>query len=258
MKKLILHIGIVTVFFVALLFVFFNLYLPWTTNHGQKIKVPNFKNLQLQRVEEIVDENDLRVEISDSVFNPSLPSYTVISQYPKENSFVKENRKIYVTISTNKPPIIKMPKLVDASLLNAQMVLQSYGLILGTVQKVPHFADNVVLKQVFKGKEIKEGSDIGKGSTIDLIVGDGNSNIEVDLPDLYGMSKDEAAQLLQTLNLEIGSLNYDPNSDKEPGTVIRQKPEFKQGEKVKKGKEVDLWVAGEPEKYEVNLDETEK
>lgn len=249
MKKVLIHIGIVVALFVTLLFLFFNFYLPWSTNHGQKIAVPDLINKKISKAEELIDDQNLRIEVTDSVFNPELPAFTVISQYPKTGGFVKANRKIYVTVSTNKPPIIKMPKLVDASLLNAQMVLQSYGLKLGNVSKVPHFADNVVLKQLFKGKEIKLGSDIGKGSTIDLIVGDGKSNEQVDMPNLIDMSKEDAIQLLQSNDLGVGSFNYDANSSKPRGTIVKQKPEYEDGGKINKGQTIDIWIAGEPETY---------
>ncbi|HTF81597.1 MAG TPA: PASTA domain-containing protein [Cytophagales bacterium] len=249
MKKVLLHIVIVVALFTLLIFFFFNFYLPWSTNHDQKIKVPELKSLKINKAQSLIEEMNLRLEISDSVFNPDVPAFTVISQYPKSGNMVKENRKIYITLSTDKPPLIKMPKLVDASLLNAQMVLQSYGLKLGDVKKVPHFADHVVLKQLYKGVEVKEGSNIGKGSVIDLVVGDGQSNEQVDLPNLIGKTKDEAIELLQSSDLGVGSFNYDPASSKPTGTIVKQKPQFEEGEKINKGQTIDIWISGQPDTY---------
>lgn len=249
MKKVFLHIGIVVALFTALVFFFFSFYLPWSTNHDQKIKVPELKGLHVDKAQTAIDDEKLRMEISDSVFNPDVPAFSVISQYPKSGGFVKQNRKIYVTISTDRPPLIKMPKLVDASLLNAQMVLQSYGLKLGDVRKVPHFADHVVLKQLHRGVEIGTGANIGKGSVIDLVVGDGQSNEEVDLPNLVGMTKDEAIELLQSKDLGVGSFNYDASSTKPAGSIVKQKPQFEEGKKINKGQTIDIWLAGQPDTY---------
>lgn len=255
MKKVLLHIGIVVALFALLLFSFFSFYLPWSTNHDQKIKVPELKSLNVDKAQAMIDEENLRLEISDSVFNPDVPAFSVISQYPKAGGYVKQNRKIYITISTDRPPLIKMPKLVDASLLNAQMVLQSYGLKLGNVKKVPHFADNVVLKQLYKGHDVADGSNIGKGAVIDLIVGDGQSNEEVDMPNLVGLSKDEAIEQLQSHDLEVGSFNYDASSSKSSGTIVKQKPQYEEGKKINKGQTIDIWIAGQPDTYSEPEDE---
>ena len=71
-----------------------------TTNHNQKIEVPELAKLSLDKVEDRLDELDLRYEILDSAnYNPEYPKYSVIEQIPKAGKFVKENRKIYLTLN---------------------------------------------------------------------------------------------------------------------------------------------------------------
>ena len=59
------------------------------------------------------------------------------------------------------------------SLKNAQMILESYDLQLGEIIYEPHEFQNAVLKQQIDGEEIEAGSDIAKGSVIDLEEGNG-------------------------------------------------------------------------------------
>src|SRR5690554_7953906 len=65
-----------------------------TTNHNQKIAVPDLSELTLDKVEEKLAEYDLRYEILDSAnYNPDYPKYSVIEQIPEPGKFVKENRR---------------------------------------------------------------------------------------------------------------------------------------------------------------------
>ncbi|MFQ3576654.1 MAG: PASTA domain-containing protein [Cytophagales bacterium] len=243
-KFLIFHLLAIVALFVVIVLGFFQVYLPLATKHGQEVLVPDIQGKTINEIDNILTEKKVRVFVSDSVFAPDVKPMTVMSQYPKPMTLVKENRKIYVTVSSTKPPLIKMPKLLDASLQNAQLVLQSYGLKLGNVTKVPHYAENAVLKQSYQGKEIKQGDLIGKGSAIDLVVGNGVSDVYIPVPNLIGMNADEAMALIESLGLDVGSVNYDPNSAQSTGTVIRQKPKFEEGDSIRQGQSIDIWLAG--------------
>ncbi|MDX5348368.1 MAG: PASTA domain-containing protein, partial [Hymenobacteraceae bacterium] len=172
------HIAIMLILVALMLFAFFYWYLPTTTHHGQTISVPNIVGMQVDQMEDFLDDKDLRYYINDSSYNPGIKPFTVLTQEPKPGAKVKENRKIYISINMKNPPIIKMPKLIDGSVKNAQMILKSYGLEVGKVEYVPNLAQNAVLKQLVDGKEIKPGDPVAKGSKVDLVVGDGLGETE--------------------------------------------------------------------------------
>jgi beta-lactam-binding protein with PASTA domain len=138
--------------------------------------------------------------------------------------------------------MVKMPKLLNRSLLNAQRELESYGLLVGNISIVPDLQQNAVLKQLLNGVEVNEGQLIPKGSKIDLVVGDGLGKQEFEVPDLTGKPLDEAELLLQGSNLQVGIIIYQEAEDKEAGTVLRQKPNA--GNKIRVGDVIDLWVVG--------------
>ena len=58
-------------------------------------------------IKDFIEKKDLRYEVSDSAFEIGKPPLTVIAQYPKAGVKVKENRKIYITITSKMPPIVK-------------------------------------------------------------------------------------------------------------------------------------------------------
>ncbi len=255
-RDVVINAVVAIAIFLALVSSFFLFWLPYTTNHGEAIVVPELQGHSVASIAGTLEAKSLRYQIYDSVYRPGSTPMTVLTQYPRSGTTVKSNRKIYITVTAINPPQVKMPNLVDASLLNAQMVLQSYGLKLGTVTKVPHFAENAVLKQMVGGQDIKSGTMISKGSAVDLVVGNGLSNIEVDIPNLVGMESVDAKMLLQSNNLEVGVVLYDDKSREDAGKVVKQKPAFVAGEKIKQGQAVDIWIAGEnPGKVVLDEDE---
>ncbi len=64
----------------------------------------------------------------------------------------------------------------------------------------------------------------------------------VKVPDLEGMSLDEAERALERADLELGKVDYDPDADEDLWSVIDQDPAS--GERLKKGSEVDITLAG--------------
>ena len=94
---------------------------------------------------------------------------------------------------------------------------------------------NIVFKQTPDENEIKQ-----KGDTVLLSVSSGPSQIT--MPDLTGMSKDEAIELLTSMDFK--PITYVPvmNGEANVDTVVSQTPEA--NEKVDKGSPVSLSVSG--------------
>ena len=69
----------------------------------------------------------------------------------KAEGKVKEGRKVYLTLNSIKPPKIKMPKLINGSVKNAQLILKTYDLFLGKINYVPDMAANAVIQQYHNG-----------------------------------------------------------------------------------------------------------
>jgi len=241
-RDIFLHIAIAILTGAILVVAFFNIYLPYTTNHGQTITVPNLQGMHKDQLEEFLADRDLDFQIDDSTYHSGSQPFVVFQQYPLPGFKVKQNRKIYVSINSKNPPLVKMPNLKDRSFINAQRELESFGLLLGEIKYVPDLQLNAVLKQSQNGREIPEGELIPKGSKIDLMVGDGLSNQELDVPNLSGMPLDEALELLQGSNLQKGTVISEEKSGAAINSVIRQKPEA--GTKIREGDMIDIWISG--------------
>ena len=239
-KQVLIHLAIVLVVGFIILFLFFNIYLPKTTLHGESITVPNLQGRSFAELNDFMDQHRLRYEVNDSTFSTDFPPMTVMKQYPLPGAQVKENRKVFISLNAQNPPKVRMPNLVDGSVKNAQLVLKSFGLELGEITYKPNLAANAVLEQLYKGKPLEEGSYIAKGSKIDLVVGDGKGNNSFNIDNLMGMDLETAQFNIIGSGLQVGEITYESAPDKAPNTVLRQIPPA--GAKVQTGETVDLWV----------------
>jgi len=236
-----IHLGIIISLILVFFLGFFFIYLPFTTNHGEAITVPDLKRKSVEELEDFLDKRDLRYEVSDCTFVANMSPLTILAQYPLPGAKVKEGRKIYVTVVSRTAPLIKMPKLTDMTLRSAEMLLKSVGLERGNLSYVPDMAQNAVLRQMYNGGVIEPGKPIAKGSKIDLELGEGLGTAQFEAPSAIGMPLDEAKIVIIGAGLKIGQQMEVPAEEGQaPGSVVKQNPEA--GNKVRIGDVIDLWV----------------
>lgn len=173
-KSFLMQIGIAIVG--LLIFVFaLQWWLGVITNHDQKIEVPELNKLSLNEVETKLTTLNLDFIVIDSAsFNPNYPKQSVIEQFPEAGDFVKEKRKIYLTLNPSKYRDVTIPDLNGRTKRQASSQLQSIGFILGEFEYIPDIGKDVVRGLKYNGKKLKPGSKLPKNSVIDLILGDGN------------------------------------------------------------------------------------
>jgi eukaryotic-like serine/threonine-protein kinase len=163
---------------VALLYAIFKS-LDVYTLHGETITVPDFKGKKVKELNAFIQDKKVRYQIIDSSWIPDQKPGIVIRQDPEPKDSVKDNKIIYLYVTSIAPPQMEMPKLVDRSLRQAKTMIESYGLKLGTVTSKADMCRDCVLEQLYKGKTIDAGTKIPKGAKIDLVVGEGNGSGDV-------------------------------------------------------------------------------
>ena len=87
---------------------------------------------------------------------------------------------------------------------------------------------------------------VKKNSTINLVISEGR---EVKVPDLSGMTLDQAEEKLKELDLELGKTSTDFSESVKKDTIINQEP--RENEKVQAGSEVDVTVSLGKEEPEI-------
>jgi len=153
-------------------------WLKFTTNHSQQIAVPDLKKMNLIQAEEALDDLDLRYEIMDTTnYNPNFAYKTIIEQIPKAGNFVKENRKIYVSLNRSGYPLVTIPPIVGKTKRQAEPTLLAIGFKIGKISYRKYIAKDEVLELRHKGKKIRPGDKLQKTSVIDIVLGDGNGGL---------------------------------------------------------------------------------
>lgn len=159
-----------------LVFVFVLKYwLGITTNHKQKIQVPNLHKMSLNDVEKKLHELNLDFKVIDSAsFNPEYPKKSVIEQSPEEGDFVKEKRKIYLTLNPSKFRDVTIPNLNGKTKRQAISHLRNIGFNIGTnYTYVTDIGKDVVRGLRYNGEILNHGDVLPLNSIIDLVLGDG-------------------------------------------------------------------------------------
>jgi eukaryotic-like serine/threonine-protein kinase len=241
-KKILVNLLIIIGLSALLGFLFLKVYLPFYTHHGETVTVPELSGYEYLEAGQLLENIGLQYEVSvDSGFSTDLPALAVLKQIPDASAQVKTGRKIYLTLNARNAPLLKMPNLVNMPLKNVQEILSNIGLQRGDIVYVPDIGINVVLDQRYRGVSVKEGFEIPKGATIDLLVGDGMGNQILLVPDLKGLDEEEAEFLILGSGLRLGNKNYSSTDSVATGRVFLQSPS--PGMEVRTGELINIWIA---------------
>lgn len=134
---------------------------------------------------------------------------------------------------------LSVPEVVNTNLDAATARLESMGLSLEVAEKV--YDDNTLPGTIVEQKP-QQGTQVKNGETVSVVVCLGPKSAAV--PDLDGMTQEEAANALAPLGLHVGVVTHRQDSDAPRGTVIEQYPE--QGEVLENGGTVDLTLSDQP------------
>jgi hypothetical protein len=249
-KPFFIHVGIAIITAILLLWIGFKMVASYT-QHNITVKVPDFAGKPIAELNDFIKDKKLRYQIIDSIYSPQQTPGTIIRQDPEKESEVKENRVVYLYVTSMLPPQIEMPKLVDRSVRQAVGMIESYGLK-ATIKYVSDACKNCVIRQLFKGKEIAPGTAVKKGSVIELQVGKGTNNETISLPNLLGLNFCDAKNKIQSSSLQIGNVMADKSvSDSCEATVYRQTPAFSRDKELNTGAKIDLYITADKSKIEL-------
>ena len=222
------------------------------TRHGQSNPVPDFTGLLKHEAEITAQKHNLKAVVIDSVYTDNVGPGEVIEQVPSPGFKVKDYRTIFLTINSVNKEMVVLPKLNEISFRQAQVLVESYGLLIGEISYQPSEYNNLVLKVEQDSTEIQEGSLLLKGSRIDFIVGRDAQNEQTPLPDLKGLKIEPAKEILTNAMLNLGVLIYDETilsaEDTLNASVWQQRPKQNGNSSVELGTSVDLWLTIDGEK----------
>ena len=207
------------------LFIVFFFSLGWITGNGETEKVPAVIGLDVLAAEKNLKALGFDVELQDSIYVDTLARNAVLRQTPDADEIVKKGRTVYLTINRVIAPQVDMPNLVGFSIKSAETYLKVLGLRLGSIQMVPDQNKNVVIDQLVNGQPIAPGSKIPSGTMIHFLVGDGGASAGMSMPDLVGLTYEQAKAQLISLGLNLGVVSVNGSiGDSASAFVFDQSP----------------------------------
>jgi len=242
-KKFLLNIAIA---FAVLLLILFStiIFLRSFTNHGQQYYTPDFSGLTIDQSLELAKEKKVRIEIVDSVFDAPGARGTIVDQTPPPDFLIKENRTIFLTLKAYTPKKVEMPDLRNISLVQAKSEIETYGLLISELEYKPSKFENLVIEQKVDGEIVLPGTMLDAGTEITLVIGKSEDGTKTAVPDLIGLTKNEATLIAAENSLNIGSEIYDASvvsvQDTLNAKVWKQSPS--KNKELSLGSEVDLWL----------------
>ncbi|MGE5508738.1 MAG: Stk1 family PASTA domain-containing Ser/Thr kinase [Chitinophagales bacterium] len=208
-----------------------------------EVPVPDLTGKPVEEARRMLADRRLTLEIAGRAFHEQIPVDHVISQDPLPSRTVKVNRSVRVTVSKG-PELVVVPDLTGQDLREAEVTLSQVGLRIG--ERTDGFSTEIQPGFIM-GQDPPPFGRLEKGLPVNLVISRGPSPTTATLmPNLMGMSYDEATALLSSLGLTVGRVIQEvrPANAFRPGTVLDQNPAPETP--VTSGTAVDLVVSRAP------------
>lgn len=194
--------------------------------------VPDVRRLTVAAAARALDDEDLAIEIGDSLPNPNEPAGTVVAQSPLPGQEVSPGTVVSVIVSTGQPRLT-VPDVQSMPLALAVRALEASGFSVTTEEVDGQGRPGRVLDI-----SPAAGSAIPLPATIHVRVGGAPPRIE--MPTVIGMLEGDARSLLEEWGLEVTGVELERTRFGESGGVVGQIPA--PGDSVETGSAVQLRV----------------
>ena len=194
--------------------------------------VPKIIGLNKVEAEKLLVEKGLFLtEIGQE--NSDEPKGTVLDCFPPEGTEIKPNKEVRVRVSKGLE-IFTVPYVKGLDKASAKDIIELNGLVLSSVTE--EFSDSVASGIVISQDPTAE-SPVQKGDKVNLVISKGAEVKLTVVPDLIGLSLNEAQRVLQSSNLKLGNTKEIITDDKsQDGKIFNQtiaaNTEVKQGNSV--------------------------
>ena len=191
-----------------MLFYFLLIYLNVYTLNGKEFELKNFQSLTVEELEAEIESLNIEYIISDSVYTDSVPRGTIFTQDPLPGTFVKQGRKIYVTVNCMNMQKFTLPDIYNKSKRQSLNQLKSHFKIEFVKSEKYSDISSVVTKMMVGDTEVFPGQKLIKGTTVKLFFGSGRGTSKIMVPNLTEF-RFQRFSTARGNNLKLGEIIYD-------------------------------------------------
>lgn len=148
------------------------IFLDCWTHHGDTSTVPQVKGMSFAQATQVLKDNNLGIEISDSIYDRNAAPGTVIETSPKAGATVKKDRQIYVTITAFSPKLVTISApVIGVSSRQAISYLNALGINSIRIVNVPSQYPDLVENAYYGSSKLNVGTKFPVTSTVTLEIG---------------------------------------------------------------------------------------
>jgi len=244
---------IVLLIVLILLFVGILFWLKVYTNHGQKLELPDFVGMEYDDAADIGANKTFELIVVDSIHIVGRNGGEIVAQNPDAFAKVKEDRKVYVTVTKYNADVMKTGSLgvmygqdykskkAELSHLDINSEIRGYNYDSGEPDHI--------LEVWYEGRPIitgsgrKEDVEIKKGGTLQFVLSRKQGGL-VGIPELRCKSYGAAKFIIESSNLKLGEvIDQGPISDRNNASIVDQSPAFTPGQTINMGETISLTLA---------------
>jgi beta-lactam-binding protein with PASTA domain len=194
------------------------LVMPSYTRQNQNRIMIDIKNRNLDDALKILKSENYKYEVSDTLYTNKFQLGTIVDQYPKPNTRVKSGRTVRLKIAQPEKSVA-IPNLIGQSRRSAELELNQMGLLIDTVytEYNPEYPNGTIAWQYPKAGDRRK-----KGMGIQITVSKGMPPNFFQVPNLIGLSINQAKDLIFKSRLKVGKISYHQDQDLVPYTVLDQ------------------------------------
>ena len=218
MKNILKHIiaiGIITLIIITL---FELIIMPFYVRHGKNKELIDVTSMDIKSAMIMIKTSGFKGTVTDTIYTSELEPNMVLDQHPEPGAIVKKGRTVRLKISQAEKFVL-VPSIIGQSQRSAQLLLNKVGLKISAISKdySSVFPDGVIIDQIPDSTET-----IPKGYSVRVVISKGRSPNDIQVPSLFGLSKEAAELELRKFGLRIGKIHYKQNEDLIPYTVLDQ------------------------------------
>jgi serine/threonine-protein kinase len=198
--------------------------------------VPDFIGKDVVYVLEYLTGLGLNTKVRGSEYSLNVPKNHVIFQQPEPGAEIKKGRDVRIIISKGAKTILT-PNLSGLSSLQARIIFEENDLCQG---EQSHTYSSSIENDKIISQSPLPGARVQRGDCVNILVSSGQRPMAYKMPDLAGLSIEDAVFLIEKFDLPLGEIKSVFYENKPKNTVVSQDPLA--GYRVAEGVRVSLVI----------------
>lgn len=200
----------------------------YTVGVSDQIAVPRLIGLPLEAARTRLEAVGLSFGALEQVVVTGETPGLILDQVPYANSDVARGTAVDLTIGITDPSaprLVSVPRLVGERADRAAAILEEVGLVVGSLSEVEAASDSVGL---VLDQDPKPDASVPESSAVSIFVGVAGipATEMVRVPELVGLSADEALEKISSATLIVGTISERPVAREKVGFVLDQDPDI--------------------------------